>query len=906
MKYARPCLVVRYPLTEWHYLYIIIHYQQSDLTSPSYLKSKYPSIIPSTMDALDHVDYDPVVHLQMLFSTPSSVAKLPEVAATVALHRDNLSREITAASRAAENVKNQEYYTRILDGHSNLEQLYSRIDELRGQAHETETKITTMTSHIISLDKTKSNLIHSITVLKRLQMLTTACDQLKTLVKNRHYREMSQTLPAVQELMSHFKPFRSIDQIATLNRQVGEMQSQITDQIFSDFETVLSGKGDLNMANNLSDATLVLEQLGEENKKKLVHWYCSTQLREYRTIFKSSDEAGSLENIGRRYAYFKRLLKQHVDSNAKYFNQSWHMAEELTNAFCNNTRDDIRTLLAHGARNIEIQLLLKALQETLEFEQYLEKRFGSVSDSRTDSANVDKIKHPEAAFTSGKTISLAFQPHLNIWIDHQDKQLAIKFQQFRAPPAPKNNENGETEQEADPTVLPSSADLFIFYRQILAQTAKLSTSEPLLNLSKLFAKWLDTYCNQILRPTFPNRLNDEDDFKTLALVISTADYCTNTTSQLEDRVQSTIDEDLRQQVSFDSQRSKFLDIVNLGIKRLVGKVELSLEYSWREMANTNWSKLHSVGDQSSYVSELNRSLTNETKKVLQYITKKTYVRLICDKIVEAVSSAFLLGVVKCRPISEVASEQMLLDLYVVKNTLLKLPSTAEEGGTDEPPSAAYSRHVTSSVGRVETILKVILTQNSPPEGLVQNYFYLIGDKSADNFKKIMDLKGMSRSEQSRFLELFNAHMKAHDKLVDESPLLKALRLTGGGSLVGYSDAPNSYKLNGNSSTIGTPYNGLLNSSGSSGILTSSTSRDTFSLGHSNGVSDSVSALTASVKASPPTLHIPRFETPKGFTMAKDQIEKSFEKITQDTPVSKFNENMNRTFGRLFRRDANNN
>lgn len=270
---------------------------------------------------------------------------------------------------------------------------------------------------------------------------------------------MSQTLPAVQELMSHFKPFRSIDQIATLNRQVGEMQVEITDQIFSDFDTVLSGKGDLNMANNLSDATLVLEQLGESNKTKLINWYCSTQLNEYKNIFKSSDEAGSLENIGRRYSYFRRLLKQHVDNNAKYFQSSWHMAENLTNAFCNTTRDDIRTLLAKEGRQIDVQLLLKALQETLEFEQYLEKRFGSVSDSRTDSSFIDKTKHPEIAFTSGKTISLAFQPHLNIWIDYQDKQLVEKFQRFKAPPAPKNSADNEHEQESDPTVLPSSADL---------------------------------------------------------------------------------------------------------------------------------------------------------------------------------------------------------------------------------------------------------------------------------------------------------------------------------------------------------------------------------------------------------------------------------------------------------------
>ena len=98
-------------------------------------------------------------------------------------------------------------------------------------------------------------------------------------------------------------------------------------------------------------------------------------LREYRTIFKSTDEAGSLENVSRRYAYFKRILKTHLESNSKYFAPSWQVTDELCKGFCTTTRDDIKILLSQSGRNTDVQLLLKALQETLEFEQYLEKRF---------------------------------------------------------------------------------------------------------------------------------------------------------------------------------------------------------------------------------------------------------------------------------------------------------------------------------------------------------------------------------------------------------------------------------------------------------------------------------------------------------------------------------------------------
>lgn len=863
------------------------------------------------MEALDNPDYDPVAHLQVLFAGPSNLEKLPDVSRAVYAHKKDLSQRIADNStQIRKHTENDDYAARVESGTHSLVQLHSRISSLRAQAYFTESKITNMTSHIISLDKTKSNLIYSITVLKRLQMLTTAYDQLSGLVVHRHYHEMAQTLMAVQELMSHFKPFRSISQIAALSRQIGDIQVKITDQIFADFETVLSGKGDSDLSNSLADATAVLELLGDHNKTKLINWYCSTQLREYRTIFRNSDEAGSLENIGRRFAYFKRILKQHVDSNSKYFDPSWHMAEELTNTFCNNTRDDIQALLSeNGGKNTNVQTLLQALQETLDFEQYLEKRFESVSDSRlsTDRRRVTPTEDVKTTLKSGKAISLAFQPHLNIWIDYQDKQLSLKFAQFKAPPLPHKYTDGEP--DPDPTVLPSSAELFIFYRQILAQTCKLSTGEPLVNLSRLFGKWLDIYCSQILNPTFPARLNDETDFKTLALVVATADYCTTTISQLEEKLQSSIDDSLKEMINFDNERGRFLDVVNLGIKRLVGKVETALEMSWREMANTAWSKLDTVGDQSSYAQELTRALLSEVKTVLHYTSKKTYVRLVCDKIVESVAHSFLAQVVKCRPISEIASEQMLLDLYVVKNTLLKLPSLAEGADPTAPPASLYSKHVSGSIGRVETILKVVLTQTTPPEGLVQNYFYLIGDRSVENFRKILDIKGLSRSEQARFVELFHAHMKAHDNLVDDSPILQSLRLSGAGSTT----HSNGYGMLGSGGSSGAGHNafsgsgtrsvsggGLPFNLGSNSASSSNVSKDLMS-GRATPVNEAVSAFAASL--SPPNLHLPKFEPAKGFVMAKDQIEKSLEKISQEKPVTKINENF-RTFGRLFRRDTN--
>ena len=773
-----------------------------------------------SQDPLDQQDYNPVVHLKQLFSVPSNLAKLKQVKDTVEQHKTALNTKLAFASKPLDS----ELLKREANAPAELNSLIEEFDKLKNQAETTENVITSMTLHISSLDSAKSNLIHSITILKRLQMLTTAYDQLALLVKNRQYSEMVQTLPAVQELMTYFKPYRSITQVAALSRQIGDIQVTISNQIFETFEAVIE-KNQQEYASGLSSACLVLDYIGEINRTKIINWYCNSMLREYRTIFKSTDEAGSLENVSRRYAYFKRILKTHLESNSKYFAPSWQVTDELCKGFCTTTRDDIKILLSQSGRNTDVQLLLKALQETLEFEQYLEKRF--VTESKKSLNNEEKSKFD-------KTISIAFQPHLSIWIDYQSKQLASKFAQYKMPPVPTDE---EAEAEA-PTVLPSSADLFIVYRQMLAQTAKLSSGTALVDLSKLFAKYLNIYSGQILKGTLPERTVSEDDIRTIALVLNTADYCFNTTTQLEEKIQSQVDKDIESQVNLENEKSSFLDIVNLCIKKFVVKIESSCEMVWREMTNTNWSKLKTVGDQSSYVSELQRNITSEASLILKHITKDLYSRMICDKIVESITSSFLTNVIRCRPISEVSSEQMLLDLYVLKSTFLSLPKLKEGAVPSQSALDKFGRHVSKSLARVETILKVILTQTDPAEGLVQNYFFLIGDKSPDNFAKILELKGLNKSAQTQFLELFKSHMTAHDNLVDESPYLQSLNI---------------------SNVHNTP-----------------------------------------LPSPNPSLSTTRLDL-----LAKDSIEKSFERIAQNTeaPVIKLNENIKTSFGRLFRRDT---
>ena len=548
---------------------------------------------------------------------------------------------------------------RIQAAKADLAELFQKVEGVRQRAIETEEAITEMTADIKRLDNTKKNLTLSMTALKRLQMLTTAYEQLRGLSSSRQYRECAQLLQAVIQLMAHFKSYRSIDQIATLSRNVSDLQREMLEQVCEDFEITFA-KGEIPQRRGmLAEACLVMDSLGENARSRLITWYCNTQLREYRQLFRGSEEAGSLDNISRRYSWFKRMLKTYDDEHSALFPPSWRVNELLANAFCEGTREDFKGILQRSARRadgqtLDVDLLLSCLQETLEFEHGLERKFTNASRTSTDTLSSNEDKSP----IFSQAISEAFEPYLSIWVEAQDKHLSTMIPKYRAEPARQPDEEFSPQM-----VISSSTELFSFYRMTLAQCAKLSTGARLVELTKVFAKYLDQYAQQILLYYVSERSSGQTPSKTpqiedLVLVLNTADYCYITSTQLEEKIKSRIDHDLKSSIDLQSQADAFMGIASATVRALVRKVEVDIEPTWREMRNTGWSKMESVGDQSSYVGEMLSKIKSRAAEILAMLHKQQYARAFCDNVVELTANAYIANMFQCKPISEVGAEQV--------------------------------------------------------------------------------------------------------------------------------------------------------------------------------------------------------------------------------------------------------
>lgn len=76
------------------------------------------------------------------------------------------------------------------------------------------------------------------------------------------------------------------------------------------------------------------------------------------------------------------MMKTYDVEHASIFPSYWRVNEMLANSFCEGTRDDFKAILQRSMRRgdgqtLDVDLLLSCLQETLNFEHSLERRFAN-------------------------------------------------------------------------------------------------------------------------------------------------------------------------------------------------------------------------------------------------------------------------------------------------------------------------------------------------------------------------------------------------------------------------------------------------------------------------------------------------------------------------------------------------
>ncbi|KAI9591682.1 Vps53-like protein [Syncephalis fuscata] len=730
-----------------------------EVASPKYdthLEEKMAHLLVKS-DVFSTLDFDLYEQLNLLFPNADSINTASEVYEQTKTQFDEVDRDWRDSLRCFQSTSNTTSDTALDLVYQHIKELTAQVESIYNSAEQSETTALEMTKDVKQLDTAKKNLTETMTVLKRLQMLVTATSQLEISVQEKQHSETAQLLEATSQLLAQFDRFANVEQLESIRQEHEQFQRKLSDQLFREFTACFHAQGVLvQTKSNVQDICLIAQSLDKVFRDRLIQWYTKIQLQEYRNIFCGNEEVASLEGVPRRYTWLKRLLKTIEEEHGDLFPESWHVARGVAYEFAKVTRQDMQAVLEREAAN-DVAAMLKALQLTLEFEQQLNRKFmnqdklreelvGETSEAPNDSSVIE--------FTG--SISKAFEPFLGYYIESIDRSLSDLMQGYLS-------ESIAVEEGSDTLALASSSDLVYFFKEAFGQCAKLSTGRPLVDLSKLAAKWLAIYANTVLKRKLPQndrRLSGSGsggrDARIIAsyVVINTADYCQTTAEQLEEKFRDKVDTQYCDEIHLSEQREPLLNIIITAVKSIVREVEIACEPSFQRMLLLPWGTMSlREDDHSEYATELLHIIKGQAKILRKHLMNYRFYRSFCDQFAETFIQLLDLWIGRIKRLSSMGAKQLISDLAFLRTMLLDLPSLGGDASSQSKgPSMTYTRIVQEGINKIEASFKLIdLEANT---ALVESYVQQAPTPTMIGFQRVLELKGLSRVEQQPLLEYY--------------------------------------------------------------------------------------------------------------------------------------------------------
>jgi len=802
---------------------------ESGVVFPPEVQAAIDQVLPSD-DPLDQPDLDCVQYINNLFPSEQSLNNLDVTIDELNFKVTTIDEEMREIVRSQTAVGG-DAAAALEEAQAAIIQLFSQIRDIKNKASESEAMVKDITRDIKQLDTAKKNLTQAITTLNHLHMLVGGVATLTTLANNRQYGEAALLLQGLLEVLNHFSSYQNIPQIKELSDQVVSIKRDLGDQITKDFEAAMTGDNPKMMGSSkqLAEACLVVSVLEPRVKRSLISWFIQLQIKEYTIMFQDNEDQAWLDKIDRRYNWLKKHLIEFEERFGPMFPPDWEMSERIAVQFCRVTKSELSKILGRRSHEVDTKLLLHAIQKTAAFETLLSRRFTGVTlqpDSGGSSEDYDPKNNPFAEENEKKTsspsqtyqnvtltpfkgiISQAFEPYLNIYIEAQDRNLADLIERFVSD----LTRDGVPDMDSEGGgVLPSCGDLFVFYKKCMVQCCELSTGHPMIDLTKVFKKYLREYASRVLVANLPkignspsaaamltlpamSQLKDLKDLSNatsgilqnfssllkegdmprfspqdqvlICCFLVTAEYCLDTTQQLEEKLKQKVDPALAGEVTLAGETDLYHSVIGNCVGLLVQELEAGCEPGLLAMTRMSWQAVQQVGDQSDYVSQISGNVRGMVPRVRRCLdASRKYFTQFCIKFVTNFIPKFIACVYKCKPLSTVGAEQLLLDTHSLKTVLLDLPNLTEGNSrpTGRKAPAAFTKIVVKGMTRAEMILKVVMSP-ADPATFVEQYIRLVQDPDGPELSKLLDMKGLRRSEQTTFLDLYRESVPSSQSL----------------------------------------------------------------------------------------------------------------------------------------------
>lgn len=454
----------------------------------------------------------------------------------------------------------------ISESEAAIAELFSLVKEIKAKANQSEKTVQEICFDIKRLDCAKTHLQGTITSLKRLQMLLTATQQLEQW-RDLPLREVANMLEAVSSIMVHFERYtETIPKIADVKARVEKIRAELVRHVQASFSEIgqlvdtvadasimvddhSNGNGGFGLMRSLSEACMVADALGAKTRQLLMDEFVKQQLGPYDNLFGEGRPHNTLDQVERRWAWFKRLLKTVDLKFSTIIPATWRVQLELYIAFCTVSRRHLLFLLRNNEDNSDVSALVKALQTALRFEQEMKTRFEEVPPSETQE-NLEESDHnardsnPREALkpsvSTVNTVSSAFDNFLGPYVKLERNNLEELLQRLDQEEDTLTN-TASTGGGTIGSVYGSATSMFVFIKSSIKRCTALSNGSTFLLLTREFKGCMVQYAES-LRQRLPIPSGMQNPIYKLApggevpicYIINTCEYCAEVIPTLGD------------------------------------------------------------------------------------------------------------------------------------------------------------------------------------------------------------------------------------------------------------------------------------------------------------------------------------------------------------------------------------
>ncbi|KAL7673126.1 hypothetical protein ACOME3_007997 [Neoechinorhynchus agilis] len=228
--------------------------------------------------------------------------------------------------------------------------------------------------------------------------------------------------------------------------------------------------------------------------------------------------------------------------------------------------------------------------------------------------------------------------------------------------------------------------------------------------------------------------------------------------------------------SFDYAKQEFNSLIDKCVHKLANVVYQAACGQWVvAMKKIHWQAIENVGDRTTHIDNLVSRppfalflLIEENPPDIPLLrseldSARRYFTQICLDLTTATLTTFTQTIAtNCRPLTPAAAEQLLLDAHHLKGVLMNLPNL--ESNVQRKCPIELTKYVEEEMSQLEMTLKMVMSVHEPADAFVETFLCLMSkrNRSSSLLQRILDMKGVKKTEAQQVLELFKAREKGFD------------------------------------------------------------------------------------------------------------------------------------------------